>query len=60
MCQSLFFNKVAGLARNFIKKETLAQVFACEYYKVSKNTFFAEHLWATAQNTSGLFSLKIV
>ena len=26
MCQSLFFDKVAGL--NFIKKETLAQVFS--------------------------------
>ena len=24
---------------NFIKKETLAQVFSCEFYDVSKNTF---------------------
>ena len=30
MCQSLFFNKVAGVS-NFIKKETLAQVFYCEF-----------------------------
>ena len=32
--QSLFFNKVAGLrpqAGNFIKKETLVQVFSCEF-----------------------------
>ena len=29
LCQSLFFNKVAGGACNFIKKETLAQVFSC-------------------------------
>ena len=32
--QSLFFHKVAGLrpeVRNFIKKETLAQVFSCEF-----------------------------
>ena len=29
---------------NFIKKESLAQVF-CE---ISKNTFFTEHLWVTA------------
>ena len=36
LCQSLFFNKVAG----FIKKETLAQVFSCEFYEISKNTFF--------------------
>ena len=46
-CQSLFFNKVAGLG-NFIKKETLAQGFSCEFCEISKNTFFTEHLWATA------------
>ena len=40
VCQSLFFNKVAGLsACNFIKKETLAQVFSCELCEISKNTF---------------------
>ena len=33
---------------NFIKKETLAQVFSCEFSEISKNTFFVEHLWATA------------
>ena len=33
---------------NFIKKETLTQVFSCEYCEISKNTFFTEHLWATA------------
>ena len=32
LCQSLFFNKVAGGACNFIKKETLTQVF----YKSTK------------------------
>ena len=31
-------------ACNFIKKETLAQVFSCEFCKISKNTFFTEHL----------------
>ena len=30
---------------NFIKKETLAQVLSCEFYKISKSTFFTEHLW---------------
>ena len=35
-------------ACNFIKKETLAQVFSCEFCEISKNTFFTEHLWATA------------
>ena len=31
-------------ACNFIKKETLAQVFSCEFCEISKNTFFTEHL----------------
>ena len=51
LCQSLFFNKVAGLrpqACNFIKKETLAQVFSCEFCEISKNSFLTEHLRATA------------
>ena len=41
--KSLFFNKVAGLRTqtcNFIKKETLAQVFSCAFCEISKNTFF--------------------
>ena len=29
----------------FIKKETLAQVFCCEFCEISRNTFFREHLW---------------
>ena len=33
LCQSLFFTL------NFIKKETLAQVFSCKFFKISKNTF---------------------
>ena len=40
LCQSLFFNKVAGLSCNFIKKEILVQVFSCEFCEISKNTFF--------------------
>ena len=35
-------------AFNFIKKETLAQLFSCEFCEISKNTFFTEHFWATA------------
>ena len=30
---------------NFIKKETLTQVFSCEFYEISTNTFFTEHFW---------------
>ena len=27
-------------ACNFFKKETLAQMFSCEFWEISKNTFF--------------------
>ena len=30
------------------KKETLVQVFSCEFWEISKNTFFTEPFWATA------------
>ena len=33
---------------NFIKKDTLTQVFSSEFCEISKNTFFTEPLWATA------------
>ena len=35
-----------------IKEETLAQVFSCEFSKISKNTFFTEHLWTTTSSFS--------
>ena len=38
LCQSLYFSKVAGTG-NFIKIETLAQVFSYEFCKISKSTF---------------------
>ena len=40
LCQRLFFNKVAAEACNFNKKETMPQVFSCEFCETSKNTFF--------------------
>ena len=46
LCQSLFFNKVEAF--NFIEKDTLAQVFSCKFWEISKNTFFTEHLHTTA------------
>ena len=52
-CQSLFFNKIAGLRPevcNFIKQETLAQVFFCEFCEIFKNTYFTEHLWVTTSH----------
>ena len=44
---------------SFIKKETLAQVFSCEVSEISKNTFFTEHLWATASGSSIWFDWNI-
>ena len=35
-------------ACNFIKKETLAKVFSCDFCEICKNTFFTEHLWTSA------------
>ena len=43
-----FFIKLQAQACNLIKKETLAQVFFCEFCKISKNAFFTEHLRTTA------------
>ena len=41
-------------ACNFIKKETLAQVFSCGFWEISKNTFFTEDLWTTASEDTRL------
>ena len=35
-----FLIKLQALACNFIEKESLAQVFSCEFCEISKNTFF--------------------
>ena len=35
-------------ACNFINKETLAQVFSCEFCGIFENTFFTVHPWTTA------------
>ena len=45
--ESLFLIKLQAAGCNFIEKETLAQVFSCEFCEISKNTFFAEHFRAT-------------
>ena len=43
-----FLVKLQAQACNIIKKETLAQVFSFGFCEISKNTFFIEHVWATA------------
>ena len=44
----MFHSPFENQASNFMKKETLAQVFSCEFCEIFKNTCFAEHLWTTA------------
>ena len=42
-------DKVTGLRpATLLKKETLAQVFSCEFREIFEKTFFTEHLWSTA------------
>ena len=50
-------------AYNFIKKETLPQVFSCEFYEIYKHILFKENLWATASGNKYRFQgwlLKII
>ena len=54
MCQSFYFDKVAGEAWNFVKEETLAQVFSCAFYKIFKNAFSTELTSVTASLKSKL------
>ena len=44
-------------ACNFIKKETLTQVFFCELCEISKKTVFTQHLWATASKRISTFQV---
>ena len=41
---ALVFHQV----RNFIKKETLAQVFSSKFCEIFKSILFTEHRWANA------------
>ena len=42
------FQRLYSWVCNFIKIETPAQVFSYKFCETSKNTFFAEHVWAAA------------
>ena len=46
--RACFLIKLQTEACNFVKKETLAQVFYCEFCEDFRKTFFTEHLWMTA------------
>ena len=57
----MFLEILRNLQENFIKKETLAQVFSCEFYEIFKNTFFTENLRTTASDSvSSCFSCQQV
>ena len=63
-CQKKMFLEILQKACNFIKKDTLAQVFSCEFCGTSRNMFSAEpateHLQATASAPSSVISLLLL
>ena len=54
-----FLIKLQAEASNSIKKETLAQVFYCEFLKIFKNTFFTEHLRVTASESTAQLDWQV-
>ena len=65
LCYSPFLNKIAGMACNFIKKETLTRVFSCEFCEITKNTFSertrpvaASHMFSHYIKRSKTFDLR--
>ena len=49
LCQSLFFNKVAGdAAPTLLKKRLWRRCFLCEFCEIFKNTYLKEHPWTNA------------
>ena len=53
-----WFQKVAE-ACDFIKKETLAQVFPCEFCKISRNSFSYRTPPMAASSFSGIYSAVV-
>ena len=44
------------MLESLFKKETLAQVFSCEFGEIFKNTYFVEHLLTTASDNPKVVS----
>ena len=58
LAQESLFNKVAGLRpATLFKKETLAQVFSCEFCEILKNTFFDRTSLVAASEFVSIFML---
>ena len=47
-------------ACNFVKKETLAQVFLCQFCEISRNTFYTEHFCTTASEKKITLSIHLL
>ena len=56
-CRGSIKKAIRPQACNFIKKDALAQVFSCEYFKIFKNTFITEQLQMTASYSLNLSKL---
>ena len=53
LCQSLFFNKVAGLRpTTLLKKRLWHSCFPVNFVKFLRTSFFTEHIWTTASKPS--------
>ena len=48
-CARVSLIKLQAEASNFIKKETLAQVFSCEFSEISKKNFYRTPLVAASE-----------
>ena len=58
---SFLIKRLTHEAWNFIKKETLAQVFTCEFSEISKNTFFTEQFrWLLLYHTSSMVRTVLI
>ena len=49
---------ICAKSLNFIKKETVDQVFSFEFYQIFQNIFFIKHLWTTVSDVS-IFTKKM-
>ena len=47
LCRSLFLTKLQSLTWNF-RKETLEEVFSCDFFEIFESLFFTKHLPAAA------------
>ena len=59
MLKSLFNKVNRPKACNFIKKETLTEVFSCECCEIYKNTYFEKHLQTAASEEENSYQVLL-